>query len=481
MGFCDLSSEYVINNQTMIDNFFINEYLPYANAEYVKIYVYGLYRCYNQPKETNTLENFATCLGVSEEQIKEAFLYWEEQGLVQVLNTSVFQVLYIPVRGANMAARKFKVDKFQEFNLQAQMLIKREITANEYLEYYTLLSAYHIEQAALLMIIQYCISLKGEKVGYPYILTVAKNWAKDGLITANQVEQHIQTLSQNYGEISKIIKVMGSKRQPTLEEQNLFIKWTKDWDFDLETIIFVTQNLVLKQGTVSFSKIDNKLKTYYEIKAFTQNEIQDFEQNKTQMLGLAVEINKTLGVYYENLEIVVEKYIMPWLSMGHNRESLLNLATYCFKNNKKSLSDLDETVNSLYKKGIVSNLALSQYIREQQAENTAIKQILQALGLERNVIKQDREFYKTWKYDWFIPDALIELASKKSIGKTMPFQYMNKILSVWNGKGIKTVEEAEKTAVEFSQPAPAPKMATGRSYSKEEFNALFDNIDEIDL
>jgi len=98
MAFCKYSTEYVASSKTEVDNIFINDYLPYAQAEFVKVYLYGLYKCNDASSFDNTLENFARHLNMSEEDVIGAFEYWQEQGLVQVMNTHPIQVRFIPLK-----------------------------------------------------------------------------------------------------------------------------------------------------------------------------------------------------------------------------------------------------------------------------------------------------------------------------------------------------------------------------------------------
>ena len=97
MAFCKYSTEFIANSKTEIDNIFLNDYLPFAQPQFVVVYIYGLYLC-NSNSFDNSIENFAKTLNMSEEDVIGAFEYWEEQGLVQVLKTNPVQITYIPLK-----------------------------------------------------------------------------------------------------------------------------------------------------------------------------------------------------------------------------------------------------------------------------------------------------------------------------------------------------------------------------------------------
>ncbi len=479
MAFCKFSSEYVISKETPVDNLFINEFLPYAPAECVKVYLYGLYKCTNSSSYDNTIENFAKVLNLTEEEVEDAFLYWQDEGLVQVLNTCPIEIRFMPLKNVINNTKKYKPEEFSTFNRQVQEILEgRQITPTEYDEYYYLLKTMHFQPEALLMIIKFCTQIKGANVGYKYIVTVAKNWANEGITTTKSVEERLFTYEQAGSDLEKLLKICGAKRNATLEEREMFLKWTKELGFNYNTIEYVAK--LLKPTKVNFEKLDARLLKYYEMKKLSIKEIEDYEKEKSEMYTLAREINKKMGLYYENLEPVVENYISKWLNLGHNSTSLLALADYCFKNSIRTLEGLDSTVLKLYKLGIVSMEAIEEYMQELISQDKEIKEILEKLGISRMVTNQDRTYYKTWKQDWNLSSELIALGVEMSAGKFQPLQYLNKLLSNWHTNSVKTLDEAKNYIIPEKAPEKVSKNK-GRSYKKEELDALFDSLEEIEL
>ena len=226
MGFCRFSSETVISNSTAVDNIFIDSYLPYANDTCVKVYLYGLYKCNTPDLYYNTLASFSSVLGISEEDIYTAFLYWQEQGLVQILATEPFEVVYMPLKNAVSNTKKYNKDKYADFNLQLESIFKgRIITLNEYYQYYDFIETYHMEPEALILIIEYSARAKGYNVGYSYVLTIARNWAGEGILTYEQVENKLMELEQNSSEIGELFNVLGIKRVATIDEKDYLRKY----------------------------------------------------------------------------------------------------------------------------------------------------------------------------------------------------------------------------------------------------------------
>lgn len=482
MAFCKYSSEFVASSKTEIDNIFLNDYLPFADGLFVKVYLYGLYKCGDASAFDNTLEAFAKHLNMSEEDVIGAFEYWQEQGLVQVLSTHPIEVRYIPLKNVLTSNKLFKPDKYQTFNTQAQEIFegRREISKTEYGEYYDFLERYHMEQEALLMIMKYCVDTKASGVGYHYILTVARNWANEGITTARAVEERLQTFDTKLSELKELLACVGIKRAPTIEDRALMEKWLSGFGFNLDVVLYLAKFLKRK-NRFSMDRLDENLTKYYQMKLLSVSEITAFENEKTKLYTLAKEINKAIGVYYESLDSVVENYILKWLNQGFDENVLLEVANYCFKQNIRNLDGMDKTLAKFYKLGVLSVEALNDYLSDIFKTDENIASILKTLNIERNVTNVDRENYRTWTQDWKLSAELIDYACTLAKGKESAMKYLSRTLSDWHAKGITTIEEAKKTTPLVATFEKPKQNFTGRSYTREQMNALFQSIDDIEV
>ena len=160
------------------------------------------------------------------------------------------------------------------------------------------------------------------------------------------------------------------------------------------------------------------------------------------------------------------------------------LAKYCFSHSIRTLSGMDDLVAKMFKLGLVSLDALTQYISSLRDIDEKIKGILRKLGLSRLVNTYDRDFYATWTNSWNMSEELIDYAAMISAGKGQPMQYMNKILSNWHAKGITTVKEAEEFLPKPEGKTFAPKAQKEgweREYKKEDLEAVFDSLEDIEI
>lgn len=479
MSFCEYSSEVVSKNSVTIDNLFITDFLPNADGTYVKVYLYGLYLC-SSGKE-NSIDNFEKNLHITREDIISIFYYWQEMGLVQVIETNDIIIRYLPTRNALQKMKKYNVDKYTSFNISAQELIgSKMLTPREFEEFYYLIENLGQEKEAVLKIIDFCVKQKGKNISVNYIVTVAKNWAYDGVKTGEDVDARILDQERISGDITLLLKSMGIRRQATQDEFALYLDWTREYEIANDLLVVIAKQSKAK----NFKTLNDIVMKCYSLKLTSVKEINDYFALREDMLNLSKQVVKNLGLYYGDLNIVMDTYITEWLQLGFTQDAIIKLSNYAFKSSIRSLDGLNNQMQNMYKLGILTSDAIDNYMQDIVKNDKAIAQILQNLGIVRNVNSVDRIFYKTWMYDWRITDELLNYAVTKASGKYMPMQYLNNILATYHNQNITSVEEAQKIVTSVDSKATSTttgKEAKKREYTKEELSSLFDSIAEIEI
>lgn len=480
MSFCKFSPGVRSNKTTVIDNTFITRYLPSAPDVCVKVYILGLSKCNAYEDEENNITYFAKLLDVTEDDIISCFKYWESLGLVQVLSTNPTEVRYLPIESAGTIIKKFKENEFTDFNIQAQELFgKRHIMPNEYERFYSLIKDRHMEQNALITIIKYCVDNRGFSLQPSYVIAVANDWANNGILTLAQVEAHIEELGLVDDSLTQLLSAMGSSRKITLEDKTYLNKWKTNFGYDLQTIIYVAKMQKNKKMRNNMQTLDNALTRYFENRLMSIKEIEEYEQNKEQLTTIAINVNKQIGLYYEDLSKEIDTYILPWVNMGYDADTLSLIADNCFKSSIRTLEGLNNILNKLHKLGIVTTKAYNQYISDSLAHDAVIKEVLVALNIDRNVIKLDRDYYAVWTENWGFSHEVILYAASLSAGRNNALSYLNKILSNWNESGVKTLDKAKATASNL--PKEETSKLIHNNYTKEQISSLISNLDEVEV
>lgn len=477
MAFCEYSSEVVSKNAVTLDNAFISEFMPNATDGATKVYLYGLYKCASG--KGNTIEDFERALNLSRDDIISFFYYWQEAGLVQVLDINPIEVRYLPIKNAVQKIKKYNVDKYTGFNMSAQELIgKKMLTPRDLEEFYFLIENLKMGKEAVLRIIQYAVTLKGTGASVNYIVTIAKNWAYDGVKTLEDVEARILDQERVSGDIVLLLKALGIRRSASYDEYQMYLQWKNDLDFGLDIIIYIAKMSKSK----NFAKLNSEMFKCYGAKLESEKEIKDYYDMQESMYLIAKSVVKSLGLWYDNLSVVVDTYVSNWLQLGFDESAILKLSGYAFKSSVRTLEGLNGIIVGMHKNGIVTVEAIDNHLSEALKSDSIIKDILKEMDINREVNSQDRSLYKTWLYDWKITPELISFGAKQSRGKYLPMQYLNKILSEYKDKGITSVSEAKKLTPKVAeQKSVDTKSAQKKDYSKKELDSLFDNIFEVEL
>ena len=469
MSFCSFSKETITNSSTVLDNRFISTYLPEANGDAIKIYIYGLFVCQESDSDIS-FDKFCNDVKLDKDVVSDCFRFWEELGIVNVLSEDPFIVKYLPV--AQSKPRKYSAEKYGEFNKALQVLIpERMITTNEYAAYFSLMEENGLKPEALLMIVKYCVDLKGGAIGLRYILKVANDFIARGITTTTKIEKELSDYSLKTGEFASLMNYILPNKKPQIEDLKLFEKWNKQLLYDIDTIIFIAKSAKIK----NIEKLDKEINVLYASKKFSEKEIVDYYKSKAKTTELAYAINRSLSVYTEVIDPVIENYVIPWQNMGYDEETLLFLATYCFKKNRRSLEEMNEVVEKLYKNGLITLTSIAEYLKSISADDDFIKKLLLIAGLSRKPTEWDRANLKTWR-SWNFSDEMICEACAIAAGKSNPMSYVNAVLSGWKSEGIFTADKIRRTDKKAN-----PQAIQTRNYTKEEFDKLIDDIDEIEF
>lgn len=480
MAFCSYSSSLSWEGSTLVDNTFINEFMPQAPSDFVKVYLYGLSLCFFPNQDYNSCDSAAAFLSMQEDDILAAYEYWQEMGIVQIICKHPLEVKYLPLKNRSGSSKIRAKGKYSEFNKQVQDILSgRMIKPIEFNEYYYLIESVNFEPEALIMIIKYCTTLKGENVGYAYISAVARSFASDNIKSTTAVEQKLMEQEKSTAEIKQVLDTLGLKRAADIEERNQYLKWTNKFGFSHSVIVEVAKSLKKNGG---IAKLDALLCKYYEQHLFSMQDIAEYSSLREQMFETAKNVSRNLGLYYQNLDNVVETYVSPWMQKGYNQETLEQISNYCFRYSYRNLESMNDVLNKFYKLGLISVESINQYIAEQVATDLAIKEVLDACEIIRSVNSRDREFYKTWNQVWGFEHKSILCAASKSVGKVNPMSYANKILSVLhnqNKHALSDVQNYADTGMEYSKPRELDFMH--HEYTKAELDALFDSLDDIEV
>ena len=253
------SPEAQKREQTPVDNLFFSEYMPDADGEAVKVYLYGLMQCRFPSMGDVTLSE---ALNLPEGAVRAAFVYWQSKGLVRILKDEPLEVEYLTVE--QPAVTTAVPVKYRSFiRALNELIAPRRFNMNELGHIYDCIETFRLEEKTVLELVSHCMEEKGRNVRIQYILTVAKSWADAGIVTYEQAREYIANATVRKHGATAVLRRWNKRRSPTLDEMALYDSWVREWGFDDEAILAVCPRLT-NTSSPSFEALGDRLRELYE-------------------------------------------------------------------------------------------------------------------------------------------------------------------------------------------------------------------------
>lgn len=319
---------------TIIQNSFIDRYMPHANGEFVKVYLY-LLRCANSERDLS-LSSIADIFEHTEKDIQRAIVYWQKQGLLQVTLSKEGQITSItfcnpPLESVSVHTAVLSSDPhaaepaapsvnhafiaqdealpagaqvlkgqqdLKQLFFIAEQYLQRPLTAseqNDFLYYYDTL---HFSVDLIEYLLEYCIS-KGSGSRH-YMRKVALAWAEAGITTVRQAKQESNLYNRNYFTIMNSFGIKG--RNPAEPELKLMNRWLETFDFPIEIILEACKRTILQTHQPNFHYADRILEQWHKsgVKSLADIEKLDIKRMQEQKKAAAKQPQKTPGNRFNN-------------------------------------------------------------------------------------------------------------------------------------------------------------------------------------
>ena len=432
MGFCYFSKDFSNNAYTSVENRFIVKYMPQAEDVAVKIYLYGLYLC-QTPARDFTLENCAEVLKLPAEKIIEAFEFWEDCDLVQIVCHDPFTLEYLPVSASAGRPKKVRYEKYADFNKELQRKMQGVGLFLNYpvlQKYMNFLQESEMEQQAFLLIAEYCIRRSGKNVSNAEIFNKAKNFVKRGIVTYSQVEKALSDFNVHTADVKRALDALGgSRREPDETDYALFSKWLGE---GFETGAVTAAAKSLKRG--SMQSLDVLLDELKEKGAFSAGAAEEYLAERDRLYALTYKIAKNLGRKLDSPHVYVEEYTRKWIDLGfEDEENLCALALFCNKTERGSFELMDGLIGSLHEEAYTDE-NVQEYLKNKQKDLKLLSRIQALCGTVRRS-EANLNMLSVWR-KWNFGDDMILEAAARAANTAHPLAYINKILSSWKRDGV---------------------------------------------
>ena len=431
MSFSNFSKGFTANMFTSVENQFITKYLPQADGDAVRVYLFGLYLC--ECAEEFDAASTAKLLRISLERLIEIYDFWEECDLVHILSRDPLFVEYLPVNASIGKPKPVKAEKYAAFNRELYKLLQKSGTEFKPYEMQKILEFLEnnpMEQQAFLLVAEYCAKKDGEKLSCSHILNKAAKMCRERKYTLEQAERELADFNDHERDLSKIFSYLGIYRKIQESDYEFLDKWL---NAGIEAGAIISCAKSLKKGTLS--TLSALLEELADKNIFKVKDAEAYLAKREELTATVYAVAKRLGVKVQNPRPYAEEYAEKWLERGYDTPSLSLIASFCMKLGY-GFGEMDALLDALYHGGIVDEESVKTYCSARDKDF----RLLQSLQAECGVLKKTQsalDMVAAWK-SWNFSDAMIKEAAKRSANASAPLPYMNKLLSEWKREGIFT-------------------------------------------
>lgn len=295
------------NDVTIIQNYFLDHYLPAANGEYVKLYLY-LFRCACAGRAI-TVSELADTFDHTEKDIRRGLAYWEKLDLLELtfgdgdellgvsfldlpieeaaaaeeeqpaapsLATQEAEAAYLSPSGEPAAETPASIPKpalspdrvkalkdsedIRQLIFIAEQYLGKTLSPSEVSNILYFYDVLHFSADLIEYLIEYCVS-KGSKSAR-YIETVALAWAQEGIKTVQEAKDSTNLYNKNYYTILNTFGIKG--RGPAKPETDYMNCWLNEYHFTMDIIQEACSRTIAQTHQPNFQYANKILEDWFK-------------------------------------------------------------------------------------------------------------------------------------------------------------------------------------------------------------------------
>ena len=325
----NISSD-IATSFTTVSDIFIDQYMPKANGEFVKVYLY-LLRATGSGAGIATISEIADHFSNTEADIVRALNYWASEGILQVqtgadgqitgINLCILAVSGIQAAQSNIQStvadntaqnnstaniqmqdsvveklksqatdkpapsqKEYTLDEIKEFRKNPDIselffiietYLKHTLSSTDTNMVLYWLDELHFSTDLVEYLVEYCIT-KGHS-SLRYMNKVALGWADAGIKTVDQAKDDAAAHSQIYYTVMKALGITG--RNLVDSEVSLINKWVGEYGFDIELVKAACSKTISAIQKPSFEYTDSILANWRKKDVHTLKDVEVLDAN----------------------------------------------------------------------------------------------------------------------------------------------------------------------------------------------------------
>lgn len=307
---------------TLVPDIFIDEYMPQANGEFVKIYLFLLKAINNQACDIS-LSSIADAFSCTEKDVKRALKYWQKAGILELEFDSAKKISglsLLPLEGtpktpASEAAAALAdpvlplpaveepkviqqskylspgaIKKLQQEDpdigqllFLAEQYLKKTLSATDMQRLLYFYDELHFPVELVEYLIEYCVSQNHRSLNY--IEKVGIAWHQENVHTVEAAKQRTNTWSKDYYAILKAFGIRG--RDPIATEVEFMNRWMKEYGFSLDIVKEACSRTITQTAQPSFKYAEGILSNWKQGNVKTLSDIKGLDEQHQKRVKAA--------------------------------------------------------------------------------------------------------------------------------------------------------------------------------------------------
>ncbi|SFA93777.1 DnaD and phage-associated domain-containing protein [Acetitomaculum ruminis DSM 5522] len=323
-------------HSTLLDNSFIDNYMPKANGEYVKIYVY-LLSLIQRGSDNITISSIADKFENTDNDVIRALKYWEKSNLLSLESDRDENITSITLLDDNSPSDNDNINPDSTENIIAHEEII-ELNENELVkenekkdisysrdELASLKKNENIEEALMIAqqylgrllnmkeveticyfydklqfstnlidyLLEYCVTRKHTSLHY--IKKVACNWAEKNIKNEDQAKEYVKKFDKVYNTVKKAFGL--NDRDFGDAELKLISKWQYEYHYNSDIIKEACDKTLLKATNPSFPYANKILTDWFEKGVKTLEDVKNCDDEHARSTK---KVKQTNNHHYSN-------------------------------------------------------------------------------------------------------------------------------------------------------------------------------------
>ncbi|MCT4633390.1 MAG: DnaD domain protein [Firmicutes bacterium] len=304
-----ISNPKIDFGQTLIENIFINDFMPMADGTHVKVYLMG-YKIATDRDSTVEYNNYtlAKLLNLPVEDVLRAWNFWEKKGIIiKHMNSDDkydYTVEFLSLRqlyidnnysaGSAQTVSHETVHKsdpndllmannspmIQNMFYEVDQIMRRPLNPKEKRYVLDFIYNYNMNPDIIIKAFEYSIETKRVK-DLKYIGAILRNWHDKGIINVEKLVEYRGTRDEFQKMYQKVYSLLGyQKSVPTAGDREIMDIWFKEQNLDMDFVEIVLTESSKKTSNVNMNYMDKIIKNLIGEGIDTPEKYKEYLENK---------------------------------------------------------------------------------------------------------------------------------------------------------------------------------------------------------